>query len=56
VVLADRSEAVAILPDFRPTVMIFYAFRRAKRGGDDFARFSFKFDDFLWFSPSEARR
>jgi hypothetical protein len=56
VVFAERSEAVAILPDFRSTVMIFYAFRRAKRGGGDFARFSFRFDEFFYFSPSQVRR
>jgi hypothetical protein len=53
---AERSEAVTILPDFRSNLMIFCGFRRAKRGGGDFARFSFKFDEFLCFSPSEARR
>jgi hypothetical protein len=52
---AERSEAVTILPYFRSNFIILFAFRRATRGGGDFARFSFNCDELLCFLPSEAR-
>jgi hypothetical protein len=52
---ADPSKAVRILSGLRSNFIPIFAFRRAKRGAADFARFSLEFGESLCVSQSRAR-